>query len=91
MNDRFHNNSDATQSARNGFIVVPSDTKDISTRQLHVLTDGDLAVVFAGYNDEDKKPDNADVVTIEVKAGQVFPWAVRRILETTTAGILAVY
>jgi hypothetical protein len=90
LNDRFHNNSDATQSARNGYLVTPSDTDRIASRQLHILTDGLLSVVFAGYSDE-IEPTIDDAITIDVTAGQIFPWAVRYITTQTTAGVLAVY
>lgn len=89
-NDRFHNSSDATQVARNGFLATPSDDDAISSRQLHILSDGVLSVVFAGYSDEDKPVLN-DAISIDVTAGQVFPWAVRYITEATTADVLVVY
>jgi hypothetical protein len=91
--DRFRNNSDPTQSGRNGFVPTPSNTEELPhiSRQIWVTADGNLSFVFAGYGDEDA-PVLADAVgPYAVKAGQLFNYAVRFITEDTTAELLVIY
>lgn len=92
--ERFPNNfADPTQSGRNGYVYTPHDTEPlpILSRQVRILTDGDLEFVFAGYSDEDE-PTLADhKITIPVSAGMELNYVLRYITTGTTAEVLVVY
>lgn len=89
------NTSDITQSGRNGYIATPSDTEalPILSRQIRLLSDGDVEIVFAGYRDErDNQPTIADAILLEnLPAGTELNYAIRYLGERTTAQVLVVY
>ena len=67
--------------------VTPADGADLSvkpTRGLMVGADGDVSVIFMG---------DTSAVTLTLKAGVVYPFAVNRVRSTgtTATGIKALY
>lgn len=91
MASRFTNNSDPTQSGRNGYEAVPgADALPVESRQLYIKADGNLEIVFAGYKDEVIDP-LTDSILFGVVKGERFDWAVSHILAGTTAEVLVIY
>jgi hypothetical protein len=71
--------------ARSIKAVTPDDDADLPDgvcKSVYILTDGNLEVQAA--NDD-------DAVTIAVKAGMLIPVMAKRILESTTATVVALY
>lgn len=94
--ERFRNNySDPTQSGRDGFIAAPSDTEEqpFISRQLRLITEGDVEFVFAGYNDAGEPAPTIDdkILLSGLPAGTELNYAVRYICTGTTAQVLVVY
>lgn len=90
--DLFRNNSDPTQSARNGYEAIPSDTEELPviSREILITADGDLEFVWAGYKGDEIDPDN-DKQLLAVLKGDRYPWALRYVTLGTTAGVYVVY
>ena len=89
---RFTNNSDPTQAGRAAYVAEPgTELLPHESRQLYILTAGNLEVVFAGYKDEGEPDITNKILITGVTPGQTFDWAVAYLTAGTTAEVLVVY
>jgi hypothetical protein len=74
--------------ATNAYLVAPNDSADlpVTTRALMVNADGSVKMEFA-------KDPSGSFVTIALKAGQTYPFRIRKIYSngTNATGITALY
>jgi hypothetical protein len=72
---------------RKGYVVTPDDDNDLPNgpvKSLWVTAEGDLSFIPIDNVDD-------EVITIEgLTAGVIIPFIVRRVMETTTATIVAI-
>lgn len=87
MND-FSGYADTPSApARSIRAVTPDDDADLPDgvcKSIYVLTDGNLELVA-------ERDDVDDAVTVPVTAGMIVPVRARRVMEDTTATVLALY